>query len=85
MKIKDILRHKGHEVVTASAGDRVLQAVRLLVDRNIGGVVVVEGEEVIGILTEGLEIKQAAVETMERLERGIPPDMEWSSRDAWSL
>jgi hypothetical protein len=32
-----------------------------------------------------LEIKQAAVETMERLERGIPPDMEWSSRDAWSL
>ena len=52
MKIRDILRHKGHDVVTASTGDSVLQAVRVLVDHNIGGVVVVDGGEVIGILTE---------------------------------
>ncbi len=52
MKIRDILRHKGHNVVTASTGDSVLQAVRVLVDHNIGGVVVVDGGEVIGILTE---------------------------------
>ncbi len=52
MKIRDILRHKGHDVVTASTDDSVLQAVRVLVDHNIGGVVVVDGGEVIGILTE---------------------------------
>jgi len=52
MKIMDILRHKGRDVVTASKGDSVLHAVRVLVDHNIGGVVVVEGREVIGILTE---------------------------------
>ena len=52
MKIRDILRHKGRDVVTASQGDSVLSAVRVLVDHNIGGVVVVDGEEVIGILTE---------------------------------
>ncbi len=52
MKIRDILRHKGRDVVTASKGDSVLYAVRVLVDHNIGGVVVVDGEEVIGILTE---------------------------------
>ena len=52
MKITDILRHKGRDVVTASKGDSVLHAVRVLVDHNIGGVVVVEGKEVIGILTE---------------------------------
>ncbi len=52
MKIRDILRHKGHDVVTASEGDSVLHAVRVLVDHNIGGVVVVDGGDVIGILTE---------------------------------
>jgi CBS domain-containing protein len=52
MKIRDILRHKGSDVVTASTGDSVLQVVQVLVDQNIGGVVVVDGEEVIGILTE---------------------------------
>ena len=52
MKIRDILRHKGRDVVTASTADSVLHTVRVLVDHNIGGVVVVDGEEVIGILTE---------------------------------
>jgi len=52
MKIRDILRHKGRHVVTASEGDSVLRAVRVLVDHNIGGVVVVDGQEVVGILTE---------------------------------
>ncbi len=72
MKIKDILRHKGHEVVTASAGDRVLQAVRLLVDRNIGGVVVVDGEKVIGILTERdiLRLAAAKPDKLAALEVG---------------
>jgi len=52
MKIRDILRHKGRDVVTASKGDSVLHAVRVLVDHNIGGVVVMDGKEVAGILTE---------------------------------
>ena len=52
MKIRDILSHKGRDVVTASQGDGVLHAVRVLVDHNIGGVVVVDGEEIVGMLTE---------------------------------
>ena len=60
MKIGDILRHKGANVVTASTGETVLGAVRTLVDHNIGGVVVVEGGEVIGILTERDVLRLAA-------------------------
>ncbi len=53
MKIRDILSRKGRDVVTASAGDSVLQVVRVLVEHNIGGVVVVDrGGEVVGVLTE---------------------------------
>ncbi len=52
MKIRDILRHKGPDVVTVSGAQTVMDAVRVLVERNIGGVVVVDGEQVVGILTE---------------------------------
>lgn len=52
MKIKDILRRKGHEVVSIAPGRTVLDAVGLLVDRNIGSLLVVEGGRVRGIITE---------------------------------
>ena len=72
MKIRDILRHKGHDVVTASTGDSILQAVRVLVDHNIGGVVVVEGGEVIGILTERdiLRLVASKPDELQALEVG---------------
>ncbi len=72
MKIRDILRHKGANVVTASTSETVLEAARALVDHNIGGVVVVEGGEVIGILTERDILRLAARNTdkLQTLEVG---------------
>lgn len=52
MKIRDILRTKGHDVVTTSPDETVLAAMLVLVKHNIGSVVVVEGGEIRGILTE---------------------------------
>ena len=52
MKIEEILRDKGHEVVTITESRSVLDAARVLVEHNIGGLVVTEGERVKGILTE---------------------------------
>jgi CBS domain-containing protein len=52
MKIRDILRTKGHDVVTVAPDETVLAAMRILVKHNIGSVVVVEGDEIRGILTE---------------------------------
>jgi CBS domain-containing protein len=52
MKIEEILRSKGSEVVTITEAESVLDAVRLLVDRNIGGLVVMEGLRPTGIITE---------------------------------
>ncbi len=72
MKIRDILSHKGHDVVTASTGDSVLQVIRVLVDQNIGGVVVVDRGEVVGILTERDVLRLAATKAdmLEDLEVG---------------
>lgn len=52
MKIEDILRTKGSDVVTISEGQTVLEAAKKLVDHNIGGLVVVEADRLRGILTE---------------------------------
>ncbi len=50
--IMDILGRKGPDVVTIAADDAVLTAARLMNQSGIGGVVVVEDEDVVGIFTE---------------------------------
>lgn len=52
MKIEEILRTKGREVVTITGDRGVLEAARVLVDHNIGSLVVVEGRRPVGIVTE---------------------------------
>lgn len=48
----DLLAIKGHEVIAVQPSDSVLQAANLMNDRNIGGVVVLEGHRLAGIFTE---------------------------------
>ncbi len=52
MKIRDILRLKGSDIVTVYPNFTVHDAMRLLVEHNIGSVVVAEDGLAIGILTE---------------------------------
>ena len=52
MKMREILRRKGHSVVTITGSRTVLDAVRRLVEHGIGGLVVTEGDELRGIITE---------------------------------
>lgn len=60
MKLEEILRSKGHEVVTITESRSVLDAVQILVDRNIGGLVVMEGQRPTGIITERDVLRLAA-------------------------
>lgn len=52
MRLQEILDRKGRDVITITPDRSVLQAVELLVEHNIGGVVVVEEGALVGILTE---------------------------------
>lgn len=51
-KVSDILARKGSAVITIDAATLVLDALRLMADKNIGSVVVTERNEYAGILTE---------------------------------
>lgn len=50
--LADLLATKGHGVIAVHPSDTVLQAANLMNDRNIGGVVVMDGDRLAGIFTE---------------------------------
>lgn len=52
MTIRDILQSKGSNVVTVTPERTVLDAMRLLMRHRIGALLVTEGEEIRGIITE---------------------------------
>ena len=50
--IGEILNHKGSQVWTISPDATVFDAIQLMADRNIGALLVTEGERLVGIVTE---------------------------------
>ena len=51
-KVTDILNRKGGAVVTIDADTTVLDALRLMDDKNIGSVIITEDGEYLGLVTE---------------------------------
>jgi CBS domain-containing protein len=80
MKIRQILDEKGPEVVTVSPGASVMDALQLLVAREIGSLVVLdEEEEVLGIITErdilGLASRDPAAIRRDTVESLMTDDL----------
>jgi CBS domain-containing protein len=48
----DILRHKGHAVYSVRPTDTVLAALGVMAEKEIGAVLVLDGEQLVGVLTE---------------------------------
>ena len=48
----DILRHKGHRVQSVRPDDTVLAALGVMAEHDIGAVLVLDGDEIVGLLTE---------------------------------
>lgn len=67
MYVADILKTKGHEVVTAAARDPVTQALAAMCEHRIGAVLVLnDGNEIAGILSE-----RDLVRAMHRFGRDV--------------
>lgn len=50
--VRQILDAKGHDVATVGPDDTVYDAIKKMADKNIGSLVVMDGEKIIGIITE---------------------------------
>jgi len=66
----DILRYKGHTVHSVRPDDTVLSALGVMAEHDIGAVLVVEGDELLGILTERDYARKVAL--MGRASRDSP-------------
>jgi CBS domain-containing protein len=62
MKVSDILRIKGGTLFTTTPQDNLLSALKLMADRDIGSLVVMEHGELVGMLTVR-ELTQVLVKT----------------------
>ncbi len=52
MRVKELLREKGTELIGIYSDTRISQAIEKMVERNIGAVIVVDGNTPIGLFTE---------------------------------
>jgi CBS domain-containing protein len=71
MKIRNVLDQKGYDVVTVPPSFTVQDAMRLLVEHNIGSVVVTEDRKVRGILTERDILRLAAQDAASMVNRKV--------------
>ena len=49
---RKLLEHKGSKVITVEAGASVFDALQLMADNNVGALVVMDGDKLIGIFSE---------------------------------
>ena len=52
MKVSELLDQKGHDVYSVSPDTTVLDALQLMAEKEIGALVVVEEEKMVGIMSE---------------------------------
>lgn len=71
MKISDILRHKGTNVITISPSDTVATLLASLAEHNLGALLVVDGDTVAGIVSERDVVRAAAREGAEVLDTSV--------------
>ena len=51
MQVKEILRVKGSRLLSIDPGGRAVDAVKTMADQNLGSLVVMEQERMVGLLT----------------------------------
>ena len=60
-RVSDILRGKGVDVLKIDASATVFDALKKIVDRNVGSILVTEADEVVGIMTERDYLRKIAI------------------------
>jgi IMP dehydrogenase len=61
-KLSEILDEKGHDVLRIEADASVFEAVKLMVEANVASLLVTEGGEIAGIVTERDYLRRVALE-----------------------
>jgi CBS domain-containing protein len=69
--VSDILDRKGHDVLTIQADATVLDAIKQMVDGNVGALVVVDDGKLAGIVTERDYLRRVTLEGRTEQETAV--------------
>lgn len=58
----DILRNKGNDVWSTAPGETILSAIKLMAERQVGGLLVIDNDKLVGIVTERDYARKVALE-----------------------
>jgi CBS domain-containing protein len=61
-QVSEVLDAKGHDVLRIDGAASVLEAVKRMVEANVGSLIVTEGGEVVGIVTERDYLRRVTLE-----------------------
>jgi len=61
-RVSDILRGKGNEVLKIEATETVFDAIKRMVEANVGSILVTDGGQIVGILTERDYLRKITLE-----------------------
>ncbi|MGH8658916.1 MAG: CBS domain-containing protein [Gammaproteobacteria bacterium] len=50
--VRQLLDEKGHEVVSIAAGDSIFEGLKLMAEKGIGALVVMDGPKLVGVISE---------------------------------
>lgn len=70
-KVLDILEEKGHDVFRIEADATVLEAVTKMVEGNVGALLVTDGGETVGIVTERDYLRRVTVRGRTETETAV--------------
>jgi CBS domain-containing protein len=70
-QVSEILEEKGHGVLRIDAGATVFDAVRQMVDGNVGSLLVTEGGEIAGIVTERDYLRRVAADELDDRQTSV--------------
>ena len=69
--VKDILKSKGSEVWSVSPDDTVFDAIKMMADKGIGALLVMDGDKLVGIVTERDYARKVVLEGKSSREAAI--------------
>lgn len=70
-QVSEILAEKGRRMLKIDANASVLEAVKRMVEENVGSLLVAEGDDVVGIVTERDYLRRVAVQGRSEQETSV--------------
>jgi CBS domain-containing protein len=69
--IRDVLKHKGNTIISICANATVYEALELMASKNVGALLVMEGDKVTGIISEREYARKVILEGRSSLKTTV--------------